>query len=96
MMMMMIMLMIIILIIILLLKFSSRTGPNINPNAKGAYGKFTLKNINPKKPKNNITYTSSNVTYDNFKTFAIKIVLGSASTAIIPKVKDMKAIALDF
>ena len=45
---------------------------------------------------NNITYTSSNVTYDNFKTFAIKIVLGSASTAIIPKVKDMKAIALDF
>ena len=45
---------------------------------------------------NNITYTSSNVTYDKFKTFAIKIVLGSASTAIIPKVKDMKAIALDF
>ena len=45
---------------------------------------------------NNITYTSSNITYDKFKTFAIKIVLGSASTAIIPKVKDMKAIALDF
>ena len=45
---------------------------------------------------NNITYTSSGQTYDNFKTFSIKIVLGSASTAIIPKVKDMKAIALDF
>lgn len=45
---------------------------------------------------NNISYTSSGQTYDNFKTFSIKIVLGSASTAIIPKVKDMKAIALDF
>ena len=32
----------------------------------------------------------------NFKTFSIKIVLGSSSTAIIPKIKDMKAIALDF
>ena len=45
---------------------------------------------------NNITYTSSNVTYDKFKTFAIKIVLGSASSSIIPKIKDLKAIALDF
>ena len=45
---------------------------------------------------NSITYTSSGKTYDNFKTFSIKIVLGSSSTAIIPKVKDMKAIALDF
>ena len=45
---------------------------------------------------NNISYTSGTQTYDNFKTFSIKIVLGSASTAIIPKIKDMKAIALDF
>jgi len=45
---------------------------------------------------NNVSYTSSNVTYDKFKTFAIKIVLGSSSTSIIPKVKDMKAVALDF
>ena len=45
---------------------------------------------------NNINYTSSGVTYDKFKTFAIKIVLGSASTSIVPKVKDMKAVALDF
>ena len=43
-----------------------------------------------------ISYTSGGVTYDKFKTFSIKIVLGSASTAIIPKIKDMKAIALDF
>ena len=43
-----------------------------------------------------ISYISGGVTYDKFKTFSIKIVLGSASTAIIPKIKDMKAIALDF
>ena len=49
-----------------------------------------------KSPNDVITYTSSGVTYDKFKTFAIKIVLGSASSAIIPKVKDLKAIALDF
>lgn len=45
---------------------------------------------------NSVSYTSSNVTYDKFKTFAIKVVLGSASTSTIPKVKDMKAVALDF
>ena len=44
----------------------------------------------------NISYTSSGVTYDTFKTFSIKIVLGSASTSVVPKVKDMKTIALDF
>ena len=43
-----------------------------------------------------ISYTSGGVTYDKFKTFSIKIVLGSASSSIIPKIKDMKAIALDF
>ena len=49
-----------------------------------------------KSPNDVITYTSSGVTYDKFKTFSIKIVLGSASSSIIPKVKDLKAIALDF
>ena len=45
---------------------------------------------------NNVAYTSGSIRYDKFKTFAIKIVLGSASTSVIPKVKDMKAVALDF
>ena len=45
---------------------------------------------------NNISYTSGTQTYDSFKTFSIKIVLGTTSTSVIPKVKDMKAIALDF
>ena len=45
---------------------------------------------------NNVAYTSGSIRYDKFKTFVIKIVLGSASTSVIPKVKDMKAVALDF
>ena len=45
---------------------------------------------------NNVAYTSGSIRYDKFKTFAIKIVLGSASTSVIPKVKDLKAVALDF
>ena len=45
---------------------------------------------------NNVAYTSGSIRYDKFKTFAIKIVLGSASSSVIPKVKDMKAVALDF
>lgn len=40
-------------------------------------------------------YTDSNGTvYDNFKFFAIKIVLKTANSSLIPKVKDMRAIAL--
>ncbi|MDP7197861.1 MAG: hypothetical protein QF864_16965, partial [SAR202 cluster bacterium] len=47
-----------LLIIRDLLKFSSKTGPNINPNASGACGKFTRKKTYPTKPKKIITYTS--------------------------------------
>ena len=42
-----------------------------------------------------ITYTSEDgVTYDSFKTFAIKIVMTSNDSAIVPKVKDLRIIAL--
>ena len=42
-----------------------------------------------------ITYSSGNVVYDKFKTFAVKMVLTSNSAVIIPKVRDMRVIALD-
>jgi len=49
----------------------------------------------PSLTDNAITYTSENgVTYDTFKTFAIKIVMTSNDTAIVPKVKDLRIIAL--
>jgi hypothetical protein len=42
-----------------------------------------------------IDYTSSNVNYSKFKTFSIKIVLTSETASTVPKVRDMRAIALD-
>jgi hypothetical protein len=49
----------------------------------------------PSLTTNQITYTSDDgVTYDTFKTFAIKIVMVSTDPAIVPKVKDLRIIAL--
>ena len=42
----------------------------------------------------NTNYTVDTVTYDSFKTFAIKIVLSSSSTTRVPLVKDLRCIAL--
>jgi hypothetical protein len=42
-----------------------------------------------------VTYTSdSGVTYDSFKTFSIKIVMTTNDTTVVPKVKDLRIIAL--
>jgi len=45
-------------------------------------------------PATPIAYTSALVTYNNFKVFAIKIVLLSTSTINPPSLRDMRAIAL--
>jgi hypothetical protein len=48
----------------------------------------------PSATLNQVTYTSSNgVTYDTFKTFAIKIVLTSSDPSVVPSVKDLRIIA---
>ena len=48
-----------------------------------------------KTANDSVQYSSENITYDNFKTFAIKIVMSSDSVITIPKLRDMRAIALD-
>lgn len=49
----------------------------------------------PSAIENSVTYTSENgVTYDNFHVFAIKIVMTSSDPTIVPKVKDLRIIAL--
>ena len=70
---------------------TQETDANLISASEADTNQYVFKSVN-----SSISYVSAGVTYDKFKTFAIKIVLGSASTAIIPKVKDMKAIALDF
>ena len=43
---------------------------------------------------NTISYTSDNTAYNSFKTFAIKIVMSSSETTDVPKVRDLRAVAL--
>jgi hypothetical protein len=48
-----------------------------------------------KTPTEAISYSSSGVLYDTFKTFSIKIALVAETTYDMPRVRDMRAIALD-
>jgi hypothetical protein len=43
---------------------------------------------------NLISYTSNNITYNTFKTFAIKIVMSSTDSVNVPRIKELRAIAL--
>jgi hypothetical protein len=43
---------------------------------------------------NAITYTSGTTTYTDFKTFAVKLVLISSSTTVVPRVRDLRVLAL--
>lgn len=70
---------------------------NINPTVAQSLTPydFTDYEYRPSATDNFITYTSGNgVTYDTFATFSIKIVLRSSDPTIVPKVKDLRVIAL--
>jgi hypothetical protein len=43
---------------------------------------------------NSIEYETETTTYNTFKTFAIKIVMASSNTASVPKIRDLRAIAI--
>lgn len=43
---------------------------------------------------NSVSYTSAGTAFTTFRTFAIKIVMSSSNTGIVPRVADMRAIAL--
>lgn len=43
---------------------------------------------------NNISYVSGNVTYTSFATFAIKVVMTSTDPVDVPKIKELRVIAL--
>jgi hypothetical protein len=45
-------------------------------------------------PSNSISYESQNSSYNSFKIFAIKIVMASTNSADVPKVRDLRAIAI--
>ena len=41
------------------------------------------------------SYTSNGITYDRFQTFAVKIVMRSATTTVVPRMRNLRVIALD-
>ena len=45
-------------------------------------------------PSNQISYTSNGVTYNTFRTFSVKIVMAGESTVEVPKIRDLRVIAL--
>lgn len=45
-------------------------------------------------PYNQISYESGSTSYSTFRTFAIKVVMTSQTTSIVPKLRDLRAIAL--
>ena len=69
----------------------------INPTVSPSATPFEYRDYEyrPSATDNFITYTSdAGVTYDSFKSFAVKIVMTSSDPAVIPKVKDLRIIAL--
>ena len=58
-------------------------------------GKDDIQEFIYKTPSDSVAYTSNKVRYETFKTFAIKIAMVANTTYDMPKVKDMRAIALD-
>ena len=48
-----------------------------------------------KTPNDTTAYTSNSVRYETYKIFAVKIALVADTTYDMPRVKDMRAIALD-
>jgi len=45
-------------------------------------------------PSNQVSYTSGNTLYSSFRTFAVKIVMASERSGVVPKVKDLRVIAI--
>ena len=56
---------------------------------------YTEFEYRPSKTDNFVRYTGSNgVVYDSFKTFSIKIIMTTIDPSVVPKVKDLRIIAL--
>lgn len=58
------------------------------------YNDYIEYEYRPSLNVDSITYTSGGTTYNSFKFFAIKIVLSSTDSTLVPKIRDMRAIAL--
>lgn len=58
------------------------------------YRELTFAPGSDRTATNAVTYTADNTTYNSFKTFAIKVVMAGDNTVDVPKVRDLRVIAL--
>ena len=73
------------------IQLTQETATSVNSLNEDDYKEFIYRS-----PGDSIDYVDDNGTnYKKFKTFAIKLCLLSTSTLDVPKVKDLRAIALD-
>tara|TARA_Y100001951_G_scaffold49040_1_gene38650 strand:+ start:1655 stop:4474 length:2820 start_codon:yes stop_codon:yes gene_type:complete len=66
------------------------TSPGTFSRGKNDFQEFVYKTTNE-----NSNYTSDNALYETFKTFSIKVAFVANTTYDMPRVKDLRAIALD-
>lgn len=69
----------------------------INPTSTSSLDEITYREYEyrPSSTDNFVKYTGVNgVVYDSFKTFSIKIIMTSQDSSIVPRVKDLRIIAL--
>jgi hypothetical protein len=58
------------------------------------YNDYVEYEYRPSLNTNFVVYSSGTTSYDSFKYFSIKIVMSSSDTTIVPKIRDMRVIAL--
>ena len=69
----------------------------VNPTNFAAIkeNEFIEYEFRPSLTQDQLTYVADNgIVYDNFKTFAIKIVMTSLDPSVVPRIKDLRIIAL--
>jgi hypothetical protein len=68
-----------------------------NASTTSTYNSGVFKEYEYEAPVSPITYINpdSGVTFSNFKTFAIKIVMTSSDSNFVPKIRDLRVIAVD-
>ena len=74
-------------------KYVLMTQETVSSQYSGDYN--DIKEYVFKTTDDKVEYTSENTLYDKFKTFSIKIVLTAESNAEVPRLTDLRAIALD-
>jgi hypothetical protein len=68
--------------------------PNFVSTSETDYRELVFAPGTTDSANNAVTYTSGSTAYNTFKTFSIKVVMSGSDTTEVPKVRDLRAIAL--